>query len=104
MTGKRRFVGRAPGRLDLMGGDGSYTGGLVLGATTAESTWATVELREDRQILFFNPQVRDIGWEDEVEYSLDDLSSDERVRQVGEAPAIRWTAYILGTLFLLKQW
>jgi L-arabinokinase len=105
MTGKRRFVGRAPGRLDLMGGNGNYTGGLVLEATTAEGTWATVELREDRQILFFNPQVRDIGWEDAVEYSLDDLSSDDCVRQAGEAaPAIRWTAYVLGAFFLLKQW
>jgi galactokinase len=105
MTGKRRFVGRAPGRLELMGGNGSYTGGLVFEATTAEGTWATVELRDDRQILFFNPQVRDIGWEDEVEYSLDDLSTDERVRQLGEAaPGLRWTAYVLGALFLLKQW
>ena len=82
MTAKRRFVGRAPGRLDLMGGNGNYSGGLVFEATTAEGTWATVELREDRQILFFNPQVRDFGWEDEVEFSLDDLSSDERVRQL----------------------
>ena len=49
--------------------------------------------------------MRDIGWEDEVEYSLDDLSSDERVRQVVEAaPGVRWTAYVLGVLFLLKQW
>jgi galactokinase len=105
MTGKRRFVGRAPGRLDLMGGNGNYTGGLVFEATTAEGLWATVELREDKQILFFNPQVRDVGWEDLVEYSLDDLSSDERVRQVGvAAPEIRWTAYVLGAFFLLKQW
>ena len=70
MTGKRRYVGRAPGRLDLMGGNGNYTGGLVFEATTAEGTWATVKVREDRQLLFFNPQVSDIGWEDEVEYSL----------------------------------
>ena len=97
MTAKRRFVGRAPGRLDLMGGNGSYSGGLVFEATTAEGTWATVELREDRQILFFNPQVRDAGWEDEVEFSIDDLSSDECVRQVvNAAPGIRWTAYALG--------
>jgi galactokinase len=105
MTGKRRFVGRAPGRLDLMGGNGNYTGGLVFEATTHEGTWATVELREDRQILFFNPQMRDIGWEDEVEFSLDDLSSDERVRQlVNAGPGIRWTAYVLGAFFLLKEW
>jgi hypothetical protein len=35
MTVKRRYVGRAPGRLDLMGGNGNYTGGLVFEATTA---------------------------------------------------------------------
>jgi galactokinase len=105
MTGKRRFVGRAPGRLDLMGGNGNYAGGMVLEATTAEGTWATVELREDCQILFFNPQVRDLGWEGEVEYSLDDLSIDECVRQAGEAaPEIRWTTYVRGVFFLLKQW
>ena len=105
MTGKRRFVGRAPGRLDLMGGNGNYSGGLVVETTLAEGLWATVELREDRHILFFNPQVHDLGWDDEVEYSLDDLSSDERVRQAGvAAPEIRWTAYVLGAFFLLKQW
>ena len=32
-----------------------------------------MELREDRQILFFNPQARGMGWEDEVEFSIDDL-------------------------------
>jgi galactokinase len=105
MTVKRRFVGRAPGRLDLMGGNGTYTGGLVFEATVAEGTWATVELREDRQLLFFNPQMRDLGWEDEVEFSLDDLTSDERVRQlVHAAPGIGWTAYVLGAFFLLKEW
>src|SRR3982074_2305101 len=101
MTGKLRYVGRAPGRLDLMGGNGNYTGGLVFESTTPEGTWATVELREDRQLLFFNPQMRDAGWEDEVEFSLDDLSSDEHVRQlVNAAPGIRWTAYVLGAFFL----
>src|SRR5260370_42222902 len=55
MTGKQRFVGRAPGRLDLMGGNGHYTGGLAFEATIAAGAWATVELREDRQLRFFNP-------------------------------------------------
>jgi galactokinase len=105
MTGKRRFVGRAPGRLDLMGGNGNYTGGLVFEATTAEGAWATVELREDRRILFFNPQMREIGWADEAEFSLDDLVDDESVRQLVKiAPGVRWTAYVLGAFFLLKEW
>ena len=70
MTGKRRFVGRAPGRLDLMGGNANYTGGLVFEATTAEATWATVELREDDCVVFNNPQVTERGWEAEVEFPL----------------------------------
>jgi galactokinase len=105
MTGKRRFVGRAPGRLDLMGGNGNYTGGLAFQATTAEATWATVELRDDRQVRFFNPQMGEIGWEAETEFFLDDLTNDGSVRQlVKAAPGICWTAHVLGAFFLLKEW
>jgi galactokinase len=105
MTGKRRFVGRAPGRLDLMGGAGNYSGGLALEATTAEAAWATVELRDDAKVVFLNPQMKDIGWEEEVAFSLADLAGDERVRElVNASQGIRWTAYVLGAFFLLKEW
>jgi L-arabinokinase len=105
MTGNRRFVGRAPGRLDLMGGNGNYTGGLVFEATTAEAAWATVELREDDCLVFNNPQVKELGWEGEVEFPLSALTDDARVRElVNTSPGIRWTAYVLGAFFLLKQW
>jgi galactokinase len=104
-NGKRRLIGRAPGRIDLMGGAGSYTGSLVLESTTAEAAWATIELREDRQLLFFNPQMREHCWDDQAEFSLPDLTSDERVRQLVQArPELRWTAYALGAFFLLKEW
>ena len=105
LTEKRRFVGRVPGRIDLMGGNANYTGGLVLQATTSEGTWATVELRDDRQIAFFNPQMREIGQEDQAAFSIDDLTGAVRVRQLaGAAPGLRWTAYVLGAFFLLKEW
>jgi L-arabinokinase len=105
MTGQRRFVGRAPGRLDVMGGNGQYTGGMVFEATTAEATWATVELREDSRIVFVNPQVKEMGWEEEVAFSLADLTDDGCVRQlVNRSPEARWTAYVLGAFFLLKEW
>src|SRR5262249_32812179 len=105
INGKRRLIGRAPGRIDLMGGTGGHTGSLVLQLTTSEATWATIELREDPQILLFNPQMRERGWEEHAEFSLEDLSSDERVRQRSKAtPELRWTAYALGAFFLLKQW
>src|SRR5262249_30339755 len=101
MTGKRRFVGRPPGRIDLLGGRAVYRGGMVIEATTAESAWATVGLRADRRICLFNPQAREIGWQDQVEFTLDDLGDDERVRQLVRAePGIRWTAYALGSFFL----
>jgi len=51
ITGTRRFVGRAPGRIDVMGGLSAYTGGLAVESTTREAVWTTVEIREDRQIL-----------------------------------------------------
>jgi L-arabinokinase len=46
------FIGRAPGRLDLMGGNVDYTGGLVFQATIREATWAAVQLRGDGRIVF----------------------------------------------------
>ena len=88
-----------------MGGNGNYSGGLVFEATIREGVWATVELREDRQLLFFNPQMRERGWEEQAEFSLDDLAGEERVRQLVETtPGIRWTAYVLGAFLLLKEW
>jgi galactokinase len=105
MSRQRRWVGRAPGRLDVMGGPGGYAGGLVVEATIAEATWATIELRDDSRILFHNPQMRDAGWEALAEFSLADLTGDESVRQlVATRPGIRWTAYVLGAFFLLKEW
>ena len=105
MSRQRRWVGRAPGRIDVMGGPGGYTGGMVCEATIAEATWATIELREDLRILFYNPQMRDAGGETQAEFSLADLTGEESVRRlVGAAPGIRWTAYVLGAFFLLKEW
>jgi L-arabinokinase len=40
--GRPVFIGRSPGRLDLMGGNVDYTGGLVFEATIREATWAAV--------------------------------------------------------------
>jgi L-arabinokinase len=103
--GKRRYVGRAPGWLDLMGDTGGYAGGMLVTATLGESVWATVELRGDRDLLLFYPQMRDRGLVDEVSFTLDDLESEDRVRQAVRAtPGTSWAAYILGAFYLLKEW
>ena len=95
---------RAPGRLDLMGGNDDYTGGLVFEATIREATWAGVQLRSDRRIVFLNPQMKERGWQDRTEFSLDDLTTDEAVRAlVNRDPGVRWTAYVLGVFHLLQK-
>jgi galactokinase len=97
------FYTRAPGRLDLMGGNDDYTGGLVFEATIREATWTAVQPRSDRCIAFSNPQLAAKGWRDRVEFSLDDLTTDSNVRAlVNGDPSIRWTAYALGNFHWLK--
>jgi galactokinase len=97
------YISRAPGRLDLMGGNVDYTGGLVFQATIREATWAAAQLREDGHILFWNPQMTKEGWCDRVEFSMDELSSEEAVRSLVNANSQkRWTAYVLGVFYWLR--
>lgn len=97
-------IGRSPGRLDLMGGNVDYTGGLVFQATIREATWAAVELRDDDRIVLLNPQMRERGWQERVEFTLADLAGEEHLRaQVNRTPEVRWTAYVAGLFYLLKQ-
>src|SRR5665213_73943 len=70
------YISRAPGRLDLMGGNVDYTGGLVFQSTIREATWAAVQRRSDRRIVFLNPQMKEEGWQEQVEFDLNRLSSE----------------------------
>jgi len=97
------FIGRSPGRLDVMGGNVDYTGGLVFEATIREATWGAVQLRADRRIAFWNPQMAQRGWRDHVEFELDALTDEEAVRRIVNAdPGHRWTAYVVGIFYLLR--
>ena len=97
------YVGRAPGRLDLMGGNVDYTGGLVFQATIREATWAAVQLRDDEWICLFNPQMAALGWDDAPVFRLSDLTSERRARAlVNRDPGVRWTSYVLGLFYWLR--
>src|SRR5665213_1776013 len=98
------YISRAPGRLDLMGGNVDYTGGLVFESTIREATWAAAQQRRDQQIIFWNPQMKESGSLDYVEFDLQQLSSEEAVRRLVNASAeVRWTSYVLGAFFLLRN-
>ena len=97
------YVSRAPGRLDLMGGNVDYTGGLVFQATIREATWSAVQRRADGRIEFWNPQMQREGWLDHVAFELNCLTTEEAVRRAVNAnPKSRWTAYVLGVFYFLR--
>ncbi len=97
------YIARSPGRLDLMGGNVDYTGGMVFESTIREATWAAAQRRADTRIVLANPQMKERGWQQEVSFELADLSSDAQVRAlVNQKPELRWTAYVLGVFYLLK--
>jgi L-arabinokinase len=105
------LINRTPGRLDLMGGNDDYTGGLVFETTIREATFVAVQPRPDRTVRFYNPAVKALGWRESIEFSLDDLLDGGRVKPPEEMrtwinadPARSWCAYVLGNLyFLLKE-
>jgi L-arabinokinase len=103
-TGRPVAIGRAPGRLDLMGGNDDYTGGLVFESTIREATFAAAQLRDDGAVVLANPQMAASGWDPLVTVSLDDLDDETAVRDfAGRSEALRWTAYTLGCLHYLRS-
>jgi galactokinase len=98
------YISRAPGRLDLMGGNVDYTGGLVFQSTIREATWAAAQWRDDQKIILLNPQMKEEGWLERVEFELNQLSSEAAVKRlVNASPEVRWTAYVLGAFLLLRN-
>ena len=98
------YINRAPGRLDLMGGNVDYTGGLVFESTIREATWAAAQRRTDQRIIFLNPQMKEEGWQQQVEFDFHQLTHEAAVKRlVNASPQVRWTAYVLGAFFLLRN-
>lgn len=98
------YVARSPGRLDLMGGNDDYTGGMVFESTIREATWAAAQTRKDTTIALVNPQMREHGWRERVEFQLAELADAEQVRAlVNREPSIRWTAYVAGIFHWLHE-
>jgi galactokinase len=96
------YISRAPGRLDLMGGNVDYTGGLVFQSTIREATWAAAQRRSDRQVILWNPQMKAEGWLDRLAFGLDELGSEQAVKQhVESGTDVRWASYVLGAFYFL---
>ncbi len=104
------YINRAPGRLDLMGGNDDYTGGLVFETTISEATFFAAQPRTDSRFVLHNPSIQSIGWQETIEFDMTDFSgpagvcSIEEVREwINLDPRKSWFANIVGNLYFLKS-
>ena len=104
-SGERIWIARAPGRLDFIGGNADYTGGLVLQSVLREAVWAAVQPRRDDEIRIFNPGAAEFGWSTSFNLRVSDLDlADPKMvgRLCGQDQRTRWGSYVLGGLYLLR--
>src|SRR5580698_6355609 len=98
------WVARAPGRLDVMGGNVDYTGGMVLQGLLREAVWVAAQPRTDDVIRIFNPGAASSGWTTGFELKVGDLRDPEAVRDLCEQrEGARWGCYVVGGLYFLKK-
>ncbi|NOZ57325.1 MAG: GHMP kinase, partial [Calditrichaeota bacterium] len=104
------WVGRAPGRLDVMGGVADYSGSLVLELPLSRSTFAAVQPRSDRRVRIWSTTAEAEGGQPRVELDLSDLGLPDTPvdyptfqRQVGANPRTRWVRYVAGGLLVLAK-
>ncbi|QHN02897.1 galactokinase [Granulicella sp. WH15] len=97
-------VARAPGRLDVMGGNVDYTGGLVLQSLLREAVWVAAQPRADDVVRILNPGAAQFGWECYFELHASDLRDPQSLRLLCEQrEGTRWGCYVLGALYFLKR-
>src|ERR1700743_1434648 len=85
------WVARAPGRLDGMGGNVDYTGGMVLQGLLREATWAAVQPRPDDIIRILNPGIALWDWQPYLEFRIHDIGSLQSLRALSEQEeGLRW--------------
>jgi L-arabinokinase len=95
------FIGRAPGRLDVMGGIADYSGALVLQWPIAEATYAAVQVKSEPaiEVVSLGEPVRSYM------LTLGDmaLSYDEARARFSQGEESRWVSYIAGVFIVLKR-
>jgi len=97
------FVGRAPGRLDVMGGIADYSGSLVLQMPTAEATFAAVQKNPDSTVNIVSLPA-ETRQEFKYEIGLSELTRQDyaTVRQIFQDKADHWAAYVCGVFSVLS--
>lgn len=96
------WIARAPGRLDFLGGNVDYTGGLVLQLPLRESVHAAAQSSEDPVIRVFNPGAAQYGWQTELTFPASRLGNLPAILDAcTEEQGTRWGRYVLGAFHFL---
>lgn len=102
------FIARAPGRIDVMGGVGDYSGSVVLEGTLAEAAFAAVRPRADGQLRLWSYGIEREGFAPRFEthlgsfYRADGLIGYEDAKKLFTSdPDRRWSAYVGGAFYVL---
>jgi L-arabinokinase len=101
------YVTRAPGRLDVMGGIGDYSGALVLELPIAAATWVAVQAQPTPEIVIHSDDIRALGGDSPVTVALADIVPDrplgyQRAHALLAAdPRRAWASYAAGALVVL---
>ena len=104
------LVGRAPGRLDVMGGFADYSGGLVLEAPLSHGTYAVLQPDPDPLVRVRSAAMEAEGRPAEFAIPLPDLIQDGqpasyetvRARLAGSVQG-HWAAYAVGVLCVVLR-
>lgn len=107
--GRPILIARAPGRLDVMGGIGDYSGSLVLEMPIAEAAFVAVQAADDQGVTVMSvPQDAGesarrvtVSGSDWTQLMRSDY--DAARRRLHEDPANSWTAYVLGPALVLMR-
>jgi L-arabinokinase len=99
-------VGRAPGRLDLMGGIADYSGSLVLELPLGLAAFVAAQEADDTFVTVHSTSAGALGSEAEVRISLDALLAPKPSYTTARAlfaadERSHWAAYVAGALVAL---
>ena len=101
------WTGRAPGRLDVMGGIADYSGSLVLEMPIAETTFTAVQPNNSATVNIVS--FRNGRSQPPAQFSmpLTQLETHPTTESAAEffrqAPNSQWAAYVAGVLWILKR-
>jgi galactokinase len=98
------WLARAPGRLDVMGGNVDYTGGLVLQMPLRQAVCAAVQATREPMIRVSNPGAAQLGWATELAIPGAAIADLEAIESVcSQSPGAHWGRYVLGGFHLLNS-